>query len=55
MGLIWIASEYIGQTCTFEQYLADTTCGGTRTLLANWGTFVTRVGTDTHGHQPKAK
>jgi hypothetical protein len=49
-GSIWLASEYIGQTCTFEQYLADTTCGGTRTLLANWGTFVTRVATDTHGH-----
>jgi hypothetical protein len=42
-GNIWIASEYIGQTCTFAQFSADTTCGGTRSLLANWGTFIARV------------
>jgi len=44
-GNIWIASEYIGQTCTFAQFALDTTCGGTRSLLANWGTFIGRVST----------
>lgn len=42
-GDIWIAAEYIGQTCSFAQYSADVTCGGTRTLLANWGTFIGKV------------
>jgi hypothetical protein len=40
---IWIASEYIGQTCTMAQLQADSTCGGTRTLLANWGTRISLV------------
>jgi hypothetical protein len=44
-GHIWIATEYIGQTCTFDQFALDTTCGGTRSLLANWGTFIARVPT----------
>jgi hypothetical protein len=42
-GNIWLAAEYIGQTCTLAQFLGDTTCGGTRSMLANWGTFITRV------------
>lgn len=42
-GNIWIAAEYIGQTCTFAQFQLDTTCGGTRSLLANWGTFIAKV------------
>ena len=42
---IWIASEYIGQTCTLDQYQAAPfgQCGGTRTALANWGTRISRV------------
>ena len=42
---IWIASEYIGQTCTLAQYTAAPfgTCGGTRTALANWGTRISLV------------
>jgi len=44
-GNVWLAAEYVGQTCTFAQYSVDTTCGGTRTLLANWGTFISRVET----------
>ena len=46
---IWMASEFIGQTCSFQRYLADTpsspmfTCGNTRTSLANWGTRISRV------------
>ncbi len=42
-GSIWGANEYIGQSCTDAQFAADATCGGTRTLLANWGTFVFHV------------
>ena len=49
---IWIASEYIAQTCTFAQYTAGVTatslgtfgsCGATRTSLANWGTRISQV------------
>jgi hypothetical protein len=42
---IWIASEYIGQTCTLAQYLTAPigSCGGTRTSLANWGTRISKV------------
>jgi len=42
---IWLASEYIGQTCTFVQYRAAPfgTCGGTRAPLGNWDTRITKV------------
>ena len=47
---IWIASEYIAQTCTYSQYYPDPpnlagfgTCGNTRTSLANWSTQVTKL------------
>ena len=42
---IWIASEYIGQTCTLAQYEATPfgSCGGTRTALANWGTRISQI------------
>ena len=42
-GSIWFASEYIAQSCTLEQWTADATCGGTRTQLANWSTFIGHV------------
>jgi hypothetical protein len=44
-GTIWIASEYIGQTCTSAQYRTAPfgTCGSTRTALANWDTRISRV------------
>lgn len=42
-GSIWFASEYIAQNCTLAQWTADSTCGGTRTQLANWSTFVGHV------------
>jgi hypothetical protein len=42
-GTIWIAHEYIGQTCTDAEYRADITCGGTRTALANWGTRLVQL------------
>ena len=40
---IWFANESINQTCTLSHFLADTSCGGTRTILANWGTFIGNV------------
>ena len=36
-GSIWFAAETINQSCTLATFVADTTCGGTRTILANWG------------------
>ncbi len=42
---VWIASEYIGQTCTFAQYTSAPfgSCGGTRSTLGNWGTRISKV------------
>jgi len=42
---IWIASEYIGQTCTFAQWLNGSlgSCTGTRTSLGNWDTRITEL------------
>jgi hypothetical protein len=42
---IWIASEYIAQTCTFAQYTSAPfgACGGTRTSLGNWATRISKV------------
>jgi hypothetical protein len=41
----WIASEYVGQTCTLAQYLTPPigSCGGTRAALGNWYTRISRV------------
>lgn len=42
---IWIASEYIGQTCTLAQYLTGAigSCGGTRTSIGNWDTRISKL------------
>jgi hypothetical protein len=47
---IWIASEWIGQTCDLATYYASFTtgpagadCGGTRDTLGNWYTRVSKV------------
>jgi hypothetical protein len=42
---IWIASEYIGQTCTLAQFIGPPfgSCGGTRTALGNWYTRISEV------------
>ena len=41
---IWIASEYIGQTCDYETWLATNfTCDNTRTAYANWGTYISKI------------
>jgi len=42
---IWIASEYIAQTCTLAQYLTPPffQCGGTRGALGNWATRISQI------------
>jgi hypothetical protein len=47
---IWVANEYIAQTCTLAQYFPNApstlglgSCGGTRVTLGNWATRVTQV------------
>jgi hypothetical protein len=42
---VWIASEYIAQTCTLAQYQTAPfgSCGGTRTTLGNWATRISAV------------
>ncbi len=41
---VWIASEYIGQSCNFTEYLNTAfRCGNTRTALANWDTRISEV------------
>jgi hypothetical protein len=42
---IWIASEYVAQTCTFAEYLASPLgeCGGTRGPLGNWATRISQI------------
>jgi len=42
---IWMASEYVAQTCTYAQYLVSPAgqCGGTRGALGNWSTHISQV------------
>jgi hypothetical protein len=41
---IWIASEYVNQTCTFNTWLSTNfRCGNTRTQLANWATRISQI------------
>ncbi|MCY7303009.1 MAG: hypothetical protein LH654_08215 [Thermoleophilia bacterium] len=43
---IWLASEYVAQTCDLDEYLFGGpfgSCGGTRTSLINWATHVTKL------------
>ena len=43
---IWIANEYIAQSCTLAQYTdpaALFSCNGTRVALTNWGTRISRI------------
>jgi hypothetical protein len=45
-SILWIASEYIGQTCTLSQFVVSGggfTCGGTRSSLANWATRISQL------------
>lgn len=42
---IWLANEWIAQTCTLAQYMSAPfgSCGGTRVTLGNWATRVTEL------------
>jgi len=41
---VWIASEYIAQSCSFSTFQSTNfRCGDTRTALANWGTRISQV------------
>ena len=42
---IWIASEYVAQTCTYAQYLMvpQGQCGGTRGPLGKWSTHISKL------------
>lgn len=42
---IWVASEYVEQTCTYAEYLVapQGQCGGSRGPLSNWSTRVSKV------------
>ena len=41
---LWIASEYVNQTCTLSQFVSSNfTCGNTRTILGNWSTRISRL------------
>ncbi|HLB61631.1 MAG TPA: hypothetical protein VJN50_02680 [Actinomycetota bacterium] len=42
-GTVWLASEYIAQRCDSDTFLADPTCGYTRSFFANWSTRVTQL------------
>jgi hypothetical protein len=42
-GSLWLAAEYVNQRCSFVTFASDTTCGGTRSPYANWGTRVFHV------------
>ena len=43
-GNLWVANEWIAQSCTFAQFTATNfRCGDTRTLLANWSTRISKV------------
>jgi hypothetical protein len=43
---IWLASEYIAQTCSLTEYLTAPLfqCGGTRGALSNWATRISAIG-----------
>ncbi len=40
---IWVASEYVAQTCNYATYIVDPTCGATRAPLGNWSTHISKL------------
>jgi hypothetical protein len=41
---IYFTTEFIpAMNCSLAQFIADDTCGGTRTFFANWGTSLNRA------------
>jgi hypothetical protein len=49
---LWLASEYIGQTCTFDAFIHGSAgvgrCGNTRSALGNWDTRITSLSLGEH-------
>lgn len=37
---VWLAQEYIAQSCSFAEFVVDSTCGFERTFFANWSTRI---------------
>jgi hypothetical protein len=54
---IWVANEYIAQTCTLLQYMTNSaaapfgSCGFTRDTLGNWATRVTSIDVANRGRE----
>jgi hypothetical protein len=43
-GTIWMATETINQSCDLNEFITTSfTCGSTRTIYANWGTWISSV------------
>jgi len=42
-GSLWLAAEYVNQSCSFATFSRDITCGNTRSFYANWGTRIMHV------------
>jgi hypothetical protein len=42
-GTVWFATEYVQSRCRFSEFVADETCGLTRSFFANWSTRVTHL------------
>jgi len=40
---LWVASEWIGQTCAVGTFKQDPTCGNTRGAFGNWSTRIARL------------
>jgi hypothetical protein len=40
---VWLATEYIAQSCSFATFQRDMTCGNTRAPLMNWSTRISAV------------
>jgi hypothetical protein len=44
-GTVYVASEYVAQTCTYADYLVVPRgeCGGSRAPLGNWSTHISAI------------
>jgi hypothetical protein len=42
-GRLWIANEYVAQSCRIGKYKEDFTCGRSRAFLSNWSTHISLI------------
>jgi hypothetical protein len=42
-GSLWMAAEYVNQSCSSKEFTRDLTCGNTRSFYANWGTRILQI------------